>query len=128
MRRCSAVLAAVFALVGTPSAAAACPTASLPITASKALKVAKRNFGWARGSRPAAYLVHITDHPSAFDRPSGAEGWIDIHPLQVGDLAWLVVIRHAQIPILGGHGGSYRATLVVIEETTRPRYVIGLTI
>jgi hypothetical protein len=58
----------------------------------------------------------------------GALGWTDIRPLQVGGLAWVVVIRNATIPILGPPGGSYCATFVVLVQTAQPRWVVGLTI
>jgi hypothetical protein len=102
---------------------------SLAVTAHRALGIAKRNFGWIRGERPDAYLIRIIDHPDVFDPPVvGASGWTDIHPLQVGDLAWLVVIRNAKVPILCPPGGSYRSTLAVLVETTQPEYALGMTI
>lgn len=103
---------------------------SVAVTAQRALRIAKRDFEWARGTRPAVYLIRIVTHPGVFDPPvPGASGWTDIHPLQVGDLAWVVVIRNAKIPILGPHGGgSDRATLAVLVQTTQPRWVVGLLI
>jgi hypothetical protein len=46
----------------------------------------------------------------------------------LGDLAWIVVIRGVPIPINGAPGGTVRETLVAIVETTRPKWVVGLTI
>jgi hypothetical protein len=102
---------------------------SVAVTARRALRIVKRSFGGAHGTQPAVHLVRIVAHPAVFD-PSvpGALGWTDIGPLQVGDLAWVVVIRNATIPILGPPGGTYCATLVVLVQTAQPRWVVGLTI
>jgi hypothetical protein len=43
------------------------------------------------------------------------------------NLAWIVVMGDVTIPITGPPGGSYQATLVVLVETTRPKWVVGFT-
>jgi hypothetical protein len=87
-----------------------------------------RRLGFVNGNAVGVYLVRVTGHTGPFDPLPTGRGWTPITPLQVGDLAWIVVTRAATIPILGPPGGSYKATLVVIVETTRPKWVVGLTI
>lgn len=109
--------------VGQPTGA----PAQLPVSATRAKRIVKR-LGFVNGHTVGVYLVRVTGHPGPFDPLPAGRGWTPITPLQVGDLAWIVVIRDATIPILGPPGGSYKATLVVIVETTRPKWVVGLTI
>jgi hypothetical protein len=110
--------------VGQPTGA----PARLPVSAARAKPIAKRQFGFVHGHGVGVYLVRITGHPSPFDPLPAGRGWTPIAPLQVGDLAWIVVMRDATIPRLGPPGGTYKATLVVIVETRHPKYVVGLTI
>jgi hypothetical protein len=109
--------------VGQPTGA----PAQLPVSATRAKRIVRR-LGFVNGSAVGVYLVRVTGHPGPFDPLPTGRGWTPITPLQVGDLAWIVVIRNATIPILGPPGGSYAATLVVIVETRRPEWVVGLTI
>jgi hypothetical protein len=101
--------------------------AQLPVSATRAKRIVKR-LGFVNGHTVGVYLVRVTGHPGPFDPLPPGRGWTPITPLQVGDLAWIVVIRDATIPITGPPGGSYKATLVVIVETTHPKWVVGLTI
>ena len=109
--------------VGQPTGA----PAQLPVSATRAKRIVKR-LGFVNGHAVGVYLVRVTGHPGPFDPLPPGRGWAPIAPLQVGDLAWIVVIRDATIPILGPPGGTYRATLVVIVDTTHPKWVVGLTI
>lgn len=109
--------------VGQPTGA----PAQLPVSATRAKRIVKR-LGFVNGHAVGVYLVRVTGHPGPFDPLPPGRGWTPIAPLQVGDLAWIVVIRDATIPILGPPGGTYRATLVVIVDTTHPKWVVGLTI
>jgi hypothetical protein len=109
--------------VGEPTGA----PAQLPVSATRAKRIVKR-LGFVNGHAVGVYLVRVTAHAGPFDPLPPGRGWTPITPLQVGDLAWIVVIRDATIAILGPPGGSYKATLVVIVETTRPKWVVGLTI
>jgi hypothetical protein len=109
--------------VGQPTGA----PARLPVSAVRAKRIVKR-LGFVNGHTVGVYLVRVTGHPGPFDPLPPGRGWTPITPLQVGDLAWIVVIRDATIPITGPPGGTYKATLVVIVETTRPKWVVGLTI
>jgi len=97
------------------------------VSATRAKRIVKR-LGFVNGYAVGGYLVRVTGHPGPFDPLPTGRGWTPITPLQVGDLAWIVVIRDATIPIRGPPGGSYKATLVVFVETTRPQWVVGLTI
>jgi hypothetical protein len=116
-------LAAQSIEVGLPTGA----PAQLPVSATRAKRIVKR-LGFVNGHAVGVYLVRVTGHPGPFDPLPAGHGWTPITPLQVGDLAWIVVIRDATIPILGPPGGTYKATLVVIVETTHPKWVVGLTI
>ena len=116
-------LAAQSIEVGQPTGA----PARLPVSATRAKQIVKR-LGFVNGHAAGVYLVRVTAHPGPFDPLPPSHGWTPIMPLQVGDLAWIVVIRDARIPILGPPGGTYKATLVVIVETTHAKYVVGLTI
>ena len=109
--------------VGQPTGA----PAQLPVSATRAKRIVKR-LGFVNGHAVGVYLVRVTGHPGPFDPLPPGRGWTPIAPLQVGDLAWIVVIRDATIPILGPPGGTYKATLVVIVDTTHPKWVVGLTI
>jgi hypothetical protein len=110
--------------VGPPTGA----PARLPVSAARAKGIVKRHFSPFHGHRISVYLVRITGHPGLFDPLPQGRGWTSITPLQVGDLAWIVVIRGVPIPINGPPGGTVRETLVVIVETTHPKWVVGLTI
>jgi hypothetical protein len=110
--------------IGPPTGA----PGQLPVSAARAKRVVKRHFGAFHCHGIGVYLVRITGHPGPFDPLPPGRGWTTITPLQVGDLAWIVVIRGATIPITGQPGGSYKATLVAIVETTHPKWVVGLTI
>lgn len=109
--------------VGQPTGA----PVQLPVSATRAKRIVKR-LGFVNGHAVGVYLVRVTGHPGPFDPLPPGRGWTPIAPLQVGDLAWIVVIRDATIPILGPPGGTYKATLVVIVDTTHPKWVVGLTI
>jgi hypothetical protein len=109
--------------VGQPTGA----PAELPVSATRAKRIVKR-LGFVNGHASGVYLVRVIGHLGPFDPLPPGRGWTPITPLQVGDLAWIVVIRDATIPILGPPGGTYKATLVVIVESTRPKWVVGLTI
>jgi hypothetical protein len=83
----------------------------------------KYNHGWTlAGRRITVHLVRLTDPPS------GSNGLVSTAPLHAGSLVWLVVIRNVEIPVLGPRGGSYLADVAVFVETTRPRFVVALTI
>jgi hypothetical protein len=110
--------------IGSPIGA----PARLPVSAARAKRIVRPMMRFYRGYSGGVYLVRITGHPGPFDPLPPGRGWTTITPLQVGDLAWIVVIRDATIPITGPLGGSYQATLVVIVETTRPAWVTGFTI
>ena len=64
------------------------------------------------------FLVLVVALGGAFDalraRRDGAGKWAQF--------------RNVTIPITGPPGGSYQATLVLIVETTHPKWVVGLTI
>jgi hypothetical protein len=101
----------------------------LPVSAARAKAILTRYFGWeAHGHKIGTYLLRITGHPGPFEPLLPGHAWTTINPLQVGDLAWIGVIRNVSIPITGPPGGTVRETLVVIVETTRPKWVVGLTL
>jgi hypothetical protein len=87
-----------------------------------------KRLGFVNGHAVDVYLVRVTGHPGPFDPLPPGRGWTPITPLQVGDLAWIVVIRDATIPVLGPPRATYKATLVVLVDTTHPKWVVGLTI
>jgi hypothetical protein len=98
------------------------PSSSLPVSAAHAERVARRNFGWTRGRPLTVHLVRLTDPGSG-----------PAHALRVGSIQWLVVLRNAHIPILGGPSGrigrGYRTVpLAVFVDTTKPRFLVALTI
>src|SRR5438552_1716 len=85
--------------------------ARLPVSASRAKAVVRRHL--FHGRRVGVYLVRITGHPGLFDpRPPG-HAWMTIDPLQVGDLAWIVVVRGVQIPVTSNPG----APVTAVTET-----------
>lgn len=106
--------------IGVVDASDVAPGA-LPVRARQALRVAKRNFGWTHGGPTTVHLVRLVDPPPG-------RCFTGTGTLQPGSLAWLVVIRNATIRMLGGRGASYTATLAVFVETSRPRFVVALTI
>ena len=98
---------------------------SLPVRPQRAVRVARKYFGgfarpytsgWVRVGRVTLHLVRVVQ--------SSGSG------LFAGELAWLVVIRDATIPILGGPPGRagqlfYVAPLAVFVRTDEPRYIMA---
>lgn len=110
---------------------------SLRVSSARARRVALKNFswtvlpyrsGWIRMNRITTHLVRLSE----IRRASGRFDFPDMHPLHAGDLAWLVVIRDATLPLLGPPGRpgprSYMAPLAVFVSTDEPRYVRAMSI
>lgn len=99
------------------------------VAADAAIRVVVPVLTAYAGLRPSAYLVRIVAHPRAFDPLPPGTGWSSISPLQVGDLAWLVVVRDARIPSLNPHHPRVLIeTLVFLVRTDAPKWVAGMTI
>jgi hypothetical protein len=101
------------------------------IRPAQAIAAAKRRFywgknltlgdGWVLPRTVSARLVRLGDKPDG-------KVVVDTHPLGPGSLAWLVIIRNADIPVLGPPGGNYIATMAVLVEASRPHAVVGVAI
>jgi hypothetical protein len=120
-----------------PVADASLPPSSLPVGPRRALRVAMRNLGWAvlpygarwsRVGRITVHLVQLREPPTADGRCS----FMNLNPIRVGDLAWLVVIRDATIPLIGPPGRPgpkrYVAPLAVFVRTDVPVFVRAMTL
>lgn len=101
------------------------------IRPAQAIAAAKRRFywgknltlgdGWVLPRIVSARLVRIGDKPEG-------KVVVDTSPLGPGSLAWLVIIRNADIPVLGPPGGNYITTMAVLVEASRPHAVVGVTL
>jgi hypothetical protein len=107
---------------------------SLPVGYKAAFRVAKNKAGWMvrpyrsnwrRVDRLTIHLVRIV-HP-LFGEPDH-HAFVSISPLRIGDLAWLVVMRDATIPILGPRGGTYIASVAVFVRTDEPSFVAAVSL
>ncbi len=96
----------------------------------QAIGVAKRRFPWnLRSSKPAGWMLAQTvrAHLVRLGKPPKGKVALNTAPLQVGDLAWLVVVRNAEVPVLGPPGGSYVTTVAVLVEPNRRHAVLAVT-
>ena len=120
--------------IGVSDASSVDPS-SVAVSYLRADRIALRKFGWVarpyaasgwvRVHRVTVHLVRVVPPPIGWpDR----RGFVSTAPLKPGDLAWLVVIRDATIPILGPPGGTYIAPLAIFVRTDEPSFVVALTI
>jgi hypothetical protein len=106
---------------------------SLPVRYKQALRIARKKVGWmirpamsgwVRVHRITLHLVRLTPPPVLPER----RGFVSAAPLRIGDLAWLVVVRDATIPVLGPPGGTYIAPLAVLVRTDQARFVVAMSL
>jgi hypothetical protein len=119
--------------IGVASATAV-NTASLTVGYRRAFRIAEHKagwmiraygHGWTRVDRLTIHLVRIV--PPLFGEPDH-HAFVSISPLLIGDLAWLIVMRDATIPILGPPGGTYIAPIAVFVRTDVPKFVVATTL
>ncbi len=105
----------------------------LAVRYKAALRIARRKVSWmirpyrsdwSRVHRVTVHLVRIVPPLPLPDH----QGYVSIAPLRIGDLAWLVVMRDATIPILGPPGGTYVAPIAVFVRTDQRKFVVAVTI
>lgn len=106
---------------------------NLPVAYKAAFRVAKSKAGWmARPYRSDWVRVHrITIHLVRIVPPlvlPEHHGFVSLAPLRIGDLAWLVLMRDATIPILGPPGGTYIAPIAVFVRTDQPTFVVAVSL
>ena len=106
---------------------------NLPVGYKAAFRVAESKAGWmVRPYRSDWVRVHrITIHLVRIVPPlvlPDHHGFVSLAPLRIGDLAWLVVMRDATIPILGPPGGTYIAPIAVFVRTEQPTFVAAVTL
>lgn len=120
--------------IGVADATDVAPS-TLPVGPGRAYRAVVKAFAWDARPKTAVSVGSgwslLLTHPITIslarltDRPRGG-GWTDIHPLQAGDLVWIVVIRNVLIPGLGMTNPSsasfYLESLVVFVRTDVPRW------
>jgi hypothetical protein len=106
------------------------PAKSLGVSRRTALRAARHRTVW--GAPPAlqgwrvvpqvsVYLVRLTE------RPTGSKAAVKTDPLTAGDLAWLVIVRNAEIPIIGPIEVAHMlVNVAVLVQTTTPHTVASL--
>jgi hypothetical protein len=118
--------------IGVSSLAGVKPS-SQPVRYQQALRIAKKKVGWMirpemsgwiRVHRITIHLVRLTLPPVLAER----RGFVSTAPLRIGDLAWLVVLRDATIPVLGPPGGIYVAPIAVFVRTDEPKFVVAMSL
>lgn len=108
-------------------------TPKLPVGYKVAFRVAENKAGWmVRPYRSDWVRVHrITVHLVRIVPPlvlPEHHGFVSLAPLRIGDLAWLIVMREATIPILGPPGGAYLAPVAVFVRTDEPSFVAAVSL
>jgi hypothetical protein len=106
------------------------PAKSLPVSRRAALHAARHRTVW--GAPPAllgwrvvpevkVYLVRLTE------RLAGSKAAVKTDPLVAGDLAWLVIVRNAEIPLLGPPDKAHMlVNVAVLVQTTTPNTVASV--
>jgi hypothetical protein len=105
----------------------------LSVRYKTALRIAQKHVGrmvrpyrsgWSRVHRIAIHLVRIVPPIPLPDH----HGFVSLAPLRIGDLAWLIVMRDATIPVLGPPGGTYVAPIAVFVRTDEPAFVVAMSL
>jgi hypothetical protein len=102
--------------------------------AEQARATASREYGFAGGTVESTHLVAFSepDFGEAENEIAAAEDDATFVPLYMNHLAWLVVVRDANLPVLGPPGrrtrSTYEATVAVFIDATTGRDIEAVTL